>query len=315
VLAPAELKQREAVIARALRGGGHDVALLLAGQFPAVANLSFRTGNAILDFLRREPAPELAAVAQRCLADASPDVRGAGYELMGLANDPAFPATLTAPPGAMEVNPAARRRYLALAVALRGSDDLVAEGRRRVQEWNRIEKDLKAKWTGGGDFSLAAPEHPLLDAEALFERIAWLAYLSRHDAPAFATQFAREWLMTAQYEDYCDRSIGNLWGDNMSAGDRRRAEVKTEDWNFLRAAFARLREVTQGDVARLMKSQADVVAAGFAQAHFTAEARTCMDLLAGYPVADSRPMLQALTSAKSGMLADFARARLAAAAP
>jgi hypothetical protein len=167
-------------------------------------------------------------------------------------------------------------------------------------------------YTDGAAFSLAAPEVPCLDAEALFQRAAWLAYLARQDAKTFGPQFAREWLMTAQYQDYCDRTIGNLWPEHPTPADVRRAKLLTTGWQRLRVYFGRLRDLTAADAEALARKNPDLAAEGFARAHFTLEYRVAMNLLGNLPRRDAAAAVcDKLRRAANPDLATFAAARAA----
>ena len=309
-LEPARLKERIAAIDEVLRGAGLEISALLADQLASVTNLPTGTRDAIIDFVRQCPPPQLAEIANRCVKDANSSVRSCGHQLLAIAGSAGFGKELKAQPGAFETDRIGRERYLAIALVMYPKGDLRGSGREKVRAWNASEAEVKARWTDGGEFSLGAPAHPCLDAESLFQRIAWLAYLSRQESGTYATQFAREWLMTAQYQDYCDRSVGNLWGMNMSAADRKRAIILTKEWRILRSLFARLRSLTQPDLQRLFRTHRGQVAAGFARAHFTLEARQCINFLGLYPAGEVRPVLQTLGSARQFLLANFAEARL-----
>jgi hypothetical protein len=178
----------------------------------------------------------------------------------------------------------------ALALPALGRTARVEEGRRRVADWNAAEKSVRDKWTDGKGFSVAAPELPCLDADSLFQRVAWLAYLSRHDAKTYGAQFAREWLMTAVYQDYCGRSLGNK---------------KPGNWKRMRDAFGELREASRPVLEAL---PADVLADGFREAHFTAEYWLALNVLGDKPADAS--VLTKLKTARNPDLAAFAAARL-----
>jgi hypothetical protein len=309
-LKPAELTERLATLEEALRGSGPELAALLAEQLAAVPNLPDAMRGRLVDFVRRQPPAGLAAVASRCLKAKEPAIRQNGYELLAIAGAPEFPAVLASSPDAMETDPVTRDRCLALGVAMYPKADLCDDGRKRLAAWNAQEADACAAYTGGKPWSLESPEVPCLDSETLFRRAAWLAYLSRHDPKTYGAQFAREWLMTAEYEDYCARTARSLWSDNMTPAEVKRAKFQGELWDKFAALFARLRGLTQDDAERLLKDHPDLAAAGFKQAAFLREGRECINLLGVQPVADTRPTLESLSGARCPLLADFARARL-----
>jgi hypothetical protein len=314
-----KLQKRLAIIDRLLQCPGPEVASALAGQLAAVGTMPSATQYAILDMLRVHPVAtatpgrpaNLAATAKACLASVNPSVRGIGLQLLAMAGEPAFATEVTAPPRTMEIDAVARQRDLALALALYARGDLAAEGRRRVEDWNKREQAGMLSYTGGAGFSLAAPEVPCLDAEALLHRVAWLAYLARQDAKAFGPQFVREWLMTAQYQDYCDRSIANLYSDHMTAADTRKAKLLTTGWQRLRAYFGRLRDLTAADAEALARQHPDQAAEGLAKAHFTLEYRVAMNLLGNLPRRDAATaaICDKLRRAANADVAAFAAAR------
>jgi len=305
------LKQRIALLDEALQAGQDGMAALLAEQLGAVTNLPVKTRDAVVDFVRRHPPTQLAEIARRFCKHPNTVVRSSGHQLLAISGSDAFPTEFQAKAPAFETNPLNRQRFLAIGLVMYPKRGLQALGEKRVREWNTTAAAIKDRWTGGKDFSLAAPAHPCLDAETLFQRVAWLAYLTREKPEVYGAQFAREWLMTAQYQDYCDRSIGNLWGMNMSPADTVRAKILTREWGELRAFFARLRNLTRPDLERLLKGHHEQVAEGFVGAHFTLEARQCINFLANYSREETRPVLEALKGAKHPMLVAFANARLA----
>jgi len=312
-------KDRVALIERALLAGGAEITAALAEQLATVSDLPLDTRWAVLDFIRAQPPAKLADIGRRCLGSKESQIRGCGVQMLALAGDAAFAKEVTGPAPAMETDPQGRGRDLALALAFYSKPDLVDEGRRRVQAWNAKENEVVQKWTGGKGFSLAAPEHPGLDAEALFQRVAWLAYLGRHTPPrppldkggngGGGAQLAREWLMTAQCQDYCDRSTRALYGDHMTQAEKKRAEIKGQEWARFRAYFGRLRELTRADAEALVKQNPDLAAEGFAKAHFTLEFRTCMNLLGGFDRGATASILTKLKKAENADLAEFAAAR------
>lgn len=245
----------------------------------------------LADWLRANPPADLAARRAAWLAGKEASLR---FLALQLTTDPAVlreQLTAAAPPAE------ANRRLYALTLALPSvtGKELLAEGRELLQRWNAEEQEVRDAWTGGKGFSVAAPELPCLDAETLFRRIGWLAYLSRHDAAGHGAQFVREWLMTAVYQDYCGRSAGN----------RRQG-----DWDGLRAALGQLRQVARAEIERLRVSEPKVFAEGLAQTRYTREYLLARELLAEVPAASIAPVLQRLRTAPHRDLAAFATARL-----
>jgi hypothetical protein len=313
ILDDKSLKKRTGLVTQLLRGEGSEIALALAEQAIKVGNLPDGIRTQMLDFTgRHRPAKGLEVIATSALASTNPSARSVALQVLGIAGGPAFFKAVKNPPNAEVTNPFDRDRSLAFGVAYCTTPDLVEEGRRRVAAWNAQEKAIFDKWTRGKGFSLAAPAHPGLDAEALFQRVAWLAYLRRHDPTTYGAQFAREWLMTAQYQDYCERSTQNLWSRGMTPDQIKRAKSKGEEWARLRASFGRLRTLTKPDIEAMLKTQSDLVAAGFKHAHFTLEVRAAMNLLGDLDRTATAGLLEALKSAENADLAEFAAARLAA---
>jgi len=203
------------------------------------------------------------------------------------ANNPDAPGT-TDPTGASYAD--------ALSLALLKTPDRVDEGKAKVAAWNASEKQVLDQWTGGKGFSPAAPELPGLDADSLFQRVAWLDYLSRFDAADYGAPFARQWLMLDQYQDYSWRSLGNK---------------RAGDWKRMAACLGRLRDLTRPDLMALAQSNPDGLAAGFAQAHFTSEYWEAINVLGALDRKASVKILTRLKTASNPDLAAFATARLA----
>jgi hypothetical protein len=306
----AQLAQRLALLKEAMSLNSPELSPLLAEQLAAVTNLPFQDRNAVVDFIRSHPFPELTKVAKRLCKHKNTAVRSSGHQLLAAAGSPGFVEELKAKPHPFETEPLNRSRYLAVALAMFPKPDLQSLGKGLVEAWNKDEAEVKNRWTGGGEFSLAAPAHPCLDAESLFQRVAWLAYLSRYEPETYGAQFAREWLMTAQYEDYCDRTIAGLWGMNMTPSDIKRAQILSAEWGSFMLFFSRLRDLTQPDLEAVLKAHPDRLAEGFAAAHFTLEARKGINFLANHTVEETRQVLETLKAARHPMLKEFAEARL-----
>ncbi len=310
-LKPDDLKERLVSIRDALKGRGPVISALLGEQVSSVGNLPFKVRNSIIDFIRRYPPEQLLEIAKVCVADKNAVVRGSGYQLLAISGSPQFVKEMNAKPGAFETDPLARERLLALSLVYYPRPDLQKMGEKKLETWNRTVADMKARWTGGEEFSLKSPALPLLDAESLFQRVAWLAYLSRLKPDLYCEQFAKEWLMTSQYQDYCGRSINNLWGMNMTAKERKRAAIVTKVWQELSSFYARLRFLARKDIDRLFRSHSSLVASGFARAHYTLEARQCISFLGAYTRDETKGLLDILLKAKHPMLSNFAKVRKA----
>lgn len=273
-----------------------DTALLLDQLFvPRELPLDLRWG--LMDAVRRQPPAAFADRVRSGLAHADAAVRQNAIQLLGVVDVPALAKELAAPAPTMETDARGRSYAFVLALPLVKSPDFVAEGRRRVAEWNASEKAVLDKWTDGKGFSPAAPELPGLDASSLFQRLSWLAYLSRYDAPTFGAQFVREWLKAGVYQDYCGRTKGNTQKANKG------------DWDRLSACFGRLRDLTRPDVEALMKTSPDAFADGLRQAHFTHEILAARNVLGDQPRSATAGILEKLKSARNPDLAAFAAAR------
>ncbi len=307
------LKQRLALINRALAVDGNpDLAAALARQLATVESLPLPTRLRIFAFLQRQRPPTAAALGQAALATGDSTLHGNGYVLLALAGAPAFAKTLAAPPPvAVDTEAIARERArdLAMAVALYPNPDLVDEGRRRVEAWNRQEettRDAFAKVVGA-DTEMLVTSAPYLDGEALFERLAWLAYLSRHQPAAFAAPFARQWLLSGQYQDYCARSVHNLHQSKTLPQPVVAARVA--GWRQLASRFAALAELTRPDLEALLASDPAVLATTLAEARFTPEIRTAINLLGDQDRQAVANLLAAVEQAADPDLAAFAAAR------
>jgi hypothetical protein len=246
----------------------------------------------LANWLRANPPADLAARRGAWLAGKEASMRFLALQLLVDGADLRREMTAAVPPA--EAN---RRLYaLVLALPTVAGKELLDDGRTLVQQWNAEEAAVRDAWTGGKGFSVAAPEHPCLDAETLYRRLGWLAYLSRHDAAAHGAQFVREWLMTAVYQDFSGRSQHNR---------------RPGDWDGLRSALGQLRHVARSEIERLRSSEPKVFAEGLAQTRYTREYLLARELLGEVPAAALKPVLEHLRSARHRDLAEFAAARLA----
>lgn len=311
-LAAPALKQRLALIDRALAAGGPQVASALARQLTDVSNLPLATRLRILDLLRRERPASASSLGRQACGARDSAARGSGYLLLALAGDGDFARMLAAPQAPLgEGESAARERMrdLALAVALYPKADLVEEGRRRVAAWDREEARIRTAFaqTLGPDTAMLETS-PCLDAEALFARLAWLAYLSRHDARTFAAPFIREWLMGAQYVDYCQRTRSGLIKDKRLEGAR--AAAVNDEWRSLAERFTALCAFARPDVEALMTADPAETGKALSRARFTLGAQAAMNLLGDRAPAASAAVLKAMGEAVHPDLAAFVAARL-----
>jgi hypothetical protein len=313
-LEPRVLNQRVLLVRRLVRSGREDVGGILAEQLATVSNLPETVRFRIIDYLRVHPPEDLAAVAQRCVTDKAPAVRGAGYQLLALAQAPRFAELLTEPPQAMEVDPVARRRYLVLGLPFYGREDLQARGRELVERWNREEAATIEAYTDGEGFSLAAPEVPCLASEDYFARVGWLAYLSRFEPARYARQLARQWALLPQHGDFCDRGVASVdnsmrQGPKTPASIRAAKERKRELYAY-KEITARLFEALAPRLQTLLRAESEAVLAGLRRCHFRQEAVAAMNLLGPVPPAELAPGLPALEGARQPLLGRFVKARL-----
>lgn len=272
---------------------------VLMEQALSVAGLPDDVRWAVLDRVLARPPAALGERVKAGLSSADSALRSVALQCLGAVDAAALLREVKGAGAALQVDAGGRFYALTLAIPLVRTPELVDEGRHRVTQWNAAEKLVMDQWTGGKGFSPAAPELPCLDAESLFQRVAWLAYLSRHDPAAFGAQFIREWLMTGVYQDYCGRTVSNGQQRNLKSGD----------WVRLSAHWGRLRDLTRADVERLIKSNPQVAAEGLGRAHFTREVQAAVNVLGGEDRTATAAILARLRTAPNRDLAAFAAAR------
>lgn len=311
VLKADALREREALIRGLLKSEGADVSAFLAEQLVSVANLPDELWGDMLNVVRRSPPPNLAEIAKPAINSSSPDSRGRAAVLLALAGDPEF-ATWVRSSEATETSLVTRERYLALAVALYGRDDLKSLGRQRLKDWADEEAAVKAAYTGGKDFSLAAPEQPCLGQEILFQRLGWLAYMARWEPEAHASGLGREWLMTAQYQDFCDRTSAQLWRamEKASPSEQARFMARVYDVQRLGRLFGRMADNVEPRIEAVFKSHPEQTTSGFAQVGFLLAAKKGIRFVGPFPATEIRRPLEILRTARQPALAEFAAARL-----
>ena len=264
----------------------------------------------LLDRMRGLPVDVLRSAGREALASKDMAAQGMALQALALAGAPEFAAELSRTVDGLEETLLSRERALALGVALYKGPDLATEGKRRLAAWDADEAALKQRYTGGKEFSLEAPEVPLLDSETLFQRVAWLDYLARQDPVAYGARFVRQWMMLAHYRVYCDRTIGNLWDNKQIAPGVRRTQVAS--FARLRACIERLQDQTKPDLLALAESKPDMVAAGFRKAHFTAEYRAALNIIGLLSAPAAATVWDGLQGAYNMDLAELAAARKAA---
>ena len=307
-----DLQKRLALIDRALACGGLDIAAALAGQLATVNNLSLEVRLRIVSLLQRERPPAALALGRDALHGNESVLHGSGYLLLAVAGDPGFARQLASPQaiaGETEAAKQERLRDLALAVALYPKPDMVEEGRRRVESWNRQEAAARTEFGKlcGPDAAMLETS-PCLDADAIVARLAWLAYLSRYEPKTYAEPFLRQWLMIGQYQDYCERTLEYDISQHKLAGAV--ANASAQGWHNLSARLGALRGLTQADVEALLANAPVECAAGLAGARFAPEVRAAIDLLGTRDANTLVGVLTPLTKAANPDLAAFAAARL-----
>jgi|GEM_PF-1158447 len=271
-----------------------DPAVML-GQLFMPGSLPNEVRWGVIDCVVAHPPTGLPDRVKAGLNHSDTAIRQTALQCLGAVDAAAVLREFNNPPSMPEGDQVGRMYALTLTLPLVKGPGLVDEARRRVGQWNAAEKEVFDKWTEGKGFTTAAPELPCLNAEALFQRIGWLAYLSRQDPQVYGAQFVREWLLTGTYQDYCWRTIGNK---------------HPGDWQRLSAYLGRLRDLTRPDIEALLKTQPDVVAAGFGKAHFTLEYRAALNVLGGQDRTATAGILAKLKTAANPDLAAFAAARL-----
>ena len=256
---------------------------------------------AMVDAVRRRPPAGMGERIQAALLHEDSRVRQNAIQLLGLVDGGRLLEEMKRPSVTLESDVRGRFYAFVLALPLVQTRDLVGEGRRRVEAWNASEKEVLDRWTGGRGFSTAAPETPGLEAEALLERLAWLAYLARFHPRDWGAQFVREWLKTGVYQEYGIRTKANERQVGRGAGD----------WDRLIASFGRLGELTRPIVEALFDTAPEAVADGLARAHFTREVLAARNLLGDRPPDSIAAILERVSrTASHPDLVAFAKARL-----
>lgn len=305
------LKQRISLIDRALAIGGTDVAAALAEQLVSVKNLSLDTRLRIFTLLQREHPAAAAAAGRSAVSSQEGVIKGNSYVLLSVAGEPEFTKQVTAPQaiaGESEAAKQERLRDLAMAVVLYAKPDLLEEGRRQVEAWNKKEAAVRAEFAKvcGADTAILETS-PYLDAESIFARLAWLAYLSRHEPNTYAAPFLHEWLMSMQYLDYCWRSSSFIIEQQKLTGAK--AEAVSAAWSSLAARFDALQNLTRPDVDKILANSPAEAGATLSKARFDKEVRTLINLLGDMDRNDTAGILEALAKSSNSDLATFAAAR------
>jgi hypothetical protein len=310
-LKPEELKERLDVIGAAIKGSGTELAAALAAQLSTVNNLPLRTRMQILLLLSRERPQKMETLGRHALKSQSAALHGCGYALLAVAGDASFPKILAWPsPVSVESEDGRRERLhdLALAVAFYPKSDLVAEGKRRVEALNAKEAEQVAAYAKVcADDTVLAETAPCLDADGIFERLAWLGYLSCHDRQAYGAAFLREWVKIGVYGKYCRITANYLIGQNKFEGAR--AEAVRTQWANLDERFRALQDLTGPQAEAFLAAFPSEAGAVFAKARTTQERQTIINLLGNLTRDASAEILKALCAAKHPDLAAFAKNR------
>jgi len=302
------LKKRIIELRQLLPGEGKDITLAFAGQLAKINNLPTDLRRDLLEAVRRNPSPTIADAARRALACHNDILRENGMQLLAISGDAGFVELANNPPHGGTFAAITHARALACAAACYPRANLLDLARGKVNAWNKTDLANKMEYTKGKEFSLAAPEQPCLEAETLYQRIGWLAYLARQDTAAFGPQFAREWLLIGQYCDYADTCRDGLWADKIMTQQQKMK--KAEVFNEYIDAIRWLSRVTAPTVEWLLKEHPEQLAAGFAHAHFLHEVDRAVNLLSRYPAHDTKSILTVLATAQQPQLNTFATARL-----
>ncbi len=203
----------------------------------------------------------------------------------------------------------AERREEVIEMLLITTDERVAEGRTKVAKWNRQEADARAAFAKKIEPDTAMLEtSPFLDADAIFERCAWLAYLSRYEPQTYGNAFLREWLLIDQYRDYCRRTRSYRIDQESLVGAR--AKAVYEFWSDLENCFTTLQKGAARDVSHVLASAPIEAGRAMSGVRFTSERRAVINLLGNMGYKESSQILKAVANSNDPDLAAFARARL-----
>ena len=309
----ATLKRRVELIQEILeQDKAEATSALIAEQLARVANLPFDLRGRMIDFVRVSPPRELTAIADRCARSEDAGIRGIGCQFLATTDSPSFARLAQAGPELTDTEVGDRGRYVSLAALMYTEDDLRDVGARLVREWNETETGIKERYTENRGFSQAAPEQPCLDSESLLCRIGWLGYMTRWESRRYAAQFAREWAMVAQYEEYCLLSMSGAWRgmETASPSERTRIKETCKSIASLKLFFARMGEVAEPQLRVALRSHPEEVAAGFASVGFILAAKRGINFLGQFPATETRTALVKLKTARQPALASFALARL-----
>jgi len=177
-----------------------------------------------------------------------------------------------------------------------------------VTAMNEKEAAIRADFARAcGDDTAMLETSPCLDADSIFARVAWLAYLSRHDPRTHGGAFMREWLRIGQYIEYCGRTREYLVKQHHLEGDRARSVHRP--WRHLAARLDALREITRPDAEAVIEKAPAAAGAAMAGARFTRERQAVVNVIGNLEPGTAAQVLDTLADAARPDLAAFARAR------
>ena len=312
VLEGEKLRERLRTIERLLEGRGPRAARLLAKQLVRVANIPRDLRARMVAFIRANLCEGLGEVAEPALGESRLPVRGSAYQLLALAGDSRLLGKMKKKSAGLERDPKDRRRYLAMAAAIFRGDALREYGDKHLEKLEAQRKSNKEAYTGGEGFSMKAPEKPLLEAEKLFARIGWLAYMARQDPARYAGPFVRQWARIPQYSDYCDRAIASTRKGMAQGGDREQGRRRISKLREYQAFLADMDTLSVPIAHAVYEKHGERCARALVKARFLLEIKRIINLIGHYPVASTSEEHQILADADHQVLREFARERLQA---
>ena len=314
------LAKRLAQIETLLSAPNPEARRILAEQVTTVPNLPEELRWRILEALRRghasskadgEVAGELAKLALAGVRNPDLRLHTAGLALWAVSGSPDYAQYVRAGIDALDGDRIGKQRALALSLPFYGEPDLLDFGKTQLAKWAQTEADRMKAYTGGRDFTLAAPPAPLLDSETLALRAGWLAYLTSLQPAEFAAQFAHEWAMLGQYIEYCDVTEAGLWAETQNATPAKRGKIKADVGlvHEYRATLESLQSVCLPRLESLLKTQPSAVAQGFSNLHFQHAALAAIKLLANAREATAELIGILEKQTDNPLLKEFAAAR------
>jgi hypothetical protein len=312
----ADQAKSHAAIRTLLANGAGDApsAAVLADQLGADTSIAVPLAEEIIRFLaaNRPPAPRLIESAKRCAASADPATASLGQQLLGMSGSPDFAKAVrelgdTGAPSLPQV-----RWGTMTGIALYPGNDLTALGVARCAAWQVLSDKRFNAYTDGKGYSAGFPPVPHLDSDSLLERAAWLGYLHRQKPDEFAGPLLHEWLLLAQYADYCDQTTGVYLeragkGAPVQAGPLR---VKAAQAQELKRYYLQLSALLAAQARDVFTKRPAVAADVIAKTFCRTEVQRAMNLIGSAAPADSKAVLEKLIAAKHPQLAAPAALRL-----